>query len=172
MKSVLKWSKLSVFQRIMLKTDGTLTEILEAYLAEPIQMQKIAEDLYTCQNDMPALQIQAGQNVLDRKILLQGQHSQTNWVYAHSLLVPDRLRADFWQELRESQQPIGRLWLKYKTETYREFIASHSQTAGDLAQYFGLSAQSILYSRTYRVYCQGLPVIMITEKFPAHYFCP
>ncbi|MFN5065182.1 MAG: hypothetical protein ACK5ER_04880, partial [Aphanizomenon sp.] len=36
-------SKLSTFQRIILTTDGTLTEILESYLMEKIQIIKLSE---------------------------------------------------------------------------------------------------------------------------------
>jgi hypothetical protein len=37
-RSHIEPSRLSAFQRILLTTDGTLTEILEAYLFEPIQI--------------------------------------------------------------------------------------------------------------------------------------
>ena len=39
--------RLAPLQRVLLITDGTLTEILEAYLLEPIELVKISERVVT-----------------------------------------------------------------------------------------------------------------------------
>ena len=43
-------AKLSIFQRIILTTDGTLTEILEAYLFEKINIAKLSEGIVLLTN--------------------------------------------------------------------------------------------------------------------------
>ena len=49
-ENYIKPSSLSPFQRIILTTDGTLTEILEAYLFEPLQVVKQSEDVIPLPN--------------------------------------------------------------------------------------------------------------------------
>lgn len=169
-KEQLDISTLSPFQRVILKTDGTLTEILEAYLLEKIHISKLLEEVIPAPKAIPALNIKAGREIMDRRILLYGQLSKNNWIYAKSIVVPDRMNPDFRHELIESRRPIGRLWLKYKMETYREVISAVREPAGELAQYFAIDEQANLLSRTYLVYYSKKPVIIITEKFPEHYF--
>ncbi len=137
--------KLGPLQRIILTSNGTVTKLLE--------------DL------MPA-----NQQVIQRKICLQGKDSGINWLYAESIIIPERLESSFRDDLLESQIPIGNLWSKYKIETFKEILPPFKQTAGELGQYFSIPAQKYLLGRTYRVYSRQQAVMMLTEKFPAHYF--
>ena len=77
-------AKLSILQRILLTTDGTLTEILEAYLSEKIGLVKLSETIEPVKRDILPLEITSGQEVMQRKILLQGKISRNNWIYADS----------------------------------------------------------------------------------------
>lgn len=160
----------NVFQKILLVTDGTLTKILEAYLQEKLNVVKLSEKLITLPQVIEPLDIPAGQELIQRRILLQGSRSQTNWLYAESFIVPDRLHKSFKEQLLTSQKPIGKLWLEYKLETFKEVIDSSHEPAGSIADYFQLSPTVGLLSRTYRVFSNRLPVMMITEKFPDCYF--
>ena len=78
-------------QRILLVTDGTVTEILEAYTGESMRLIKLYEELVTLDEDLPGLELAAGQQVLRRKILLQGKMTLTNFLYADSSVALDRL---------------------------------------------------------------------------------
>ena len=80
-------SKLSTFQRIVLTTDGTLTEILEAYLFEKIRVVKLSEGIVSVNQDILPLKVQQRSEVIKRKILLQGKISRKNFIYAESVLV-------------------------------------------------------------------------------------
>ena len=163
-------SALSPFQRIILTTDGTLTDILEAYLFEPIQVIKLSEVLVTITNKVPQLELEKGTDVIDRKILLQGKISRKNFIYAESIIVPDRLDEKFRNSLLNSQVPLGRLWLEHKLETFKEIIDSSKEPANELSSYFNISPEDKLFSRTYRLFNNRSPIIMITEKFPESYF--
>lgn len=157
-------------QRILLVADGTLTTLLELMVAEPMRVIKLAEEVRPVPEAVPALELEPGQRGISRRILLQGARRGINWLYAESLIVHDRLEPEFQQQLLHSQVPIGKLWIEHKTETYKEILTARRESAGDLARHFGVAAESDLLSRTYRVFCNRVPVMLITEKFPSHYF--
>ena len=163
-------ANLSIFQRIILTTDGTLTEILEAYLFEKINITKLSEGTVLLTNPVKYLELEVGQEVIERKVLLQGKISRKNWIYAESLIVPDRLEEKYRKRLLQSQESIGRLWLEHKVETFKEIVDSSREIAGDLADYFKIKPEDKLLSRTYRAFTKGQPIMMITEKFPEKYF--
>jgi chorismate-pyruvate lyase len=169
-KSHIDPAKLSVFQRIILTTDGTLTEILEAYLSEKIRLVKLSEIIEPVTQNISLLDINCGQEVIARKILLQGKISQNNWVYAESILVPDRLDEKLKNGLLVSQEPMGRLWLEHRLETFKEIVDSAREPAEDLADYFKIEKSDKLLSRTYRVFSGRRPIILITEKFPETFY--
>ena len=169
-KSPLTLSELSTFQRIILITDGTLTDILEIYLLEKISICKLSEEIINLVETVPALNLKEGVNVIKRKIFLQGKISQKNWIYAESIIVPERLDVLFQEQLLNSEKPIGKLWLEYRVETFKEIIDLSQEPAGDLSEYFQINQDEKLFSRTYRVFSQGQPIMMITEKFPESYF--
>ena len=163
-------SRLSTFQRIILTTDGTLTEILEAYLYEKIKLVKLAEALMPLASALPMLEVDAGTPVIQRRILLQGKISHRNWVYAESVIVPDRLDERYRERLLKSEESIGRLWLEHRVETFKEIVDSCRETARDCGEYFRILPTDLLLSRTYRVFSHGHPIMLITEKFPETFF--
>jgi len=163
-------AKLSSFQRIILTTDGTLTHILEAYLLEAIQVVKLSEGFVGLTQSSASLNLNVGDEVIERKILLQGKTSKRNWIYAESVIVPDRLDERFRECLLKSHESIGRLWLEQGIETFKEIIHSNEQFAENLSEYFNISKQEKLFSRTYRVFSNRQLIMTITEKFPTSYF--
>jgi chorismate-pyruvate lyase len=169
-RSHIEPSSLSTFQRILLTTDGTVTEMLEAYFLENINVVKLAEGLVSTVKEIPILELPRGTQVIERKILLQGKISKKNRLYAESIIVPDRLEERFQDALLNSKIGIGKLWLQYKVETFKEIVDTGKEPAGKLAEYFPIEKEDKMLSRTYRVFIKGEPVMMITEKFPDSYF--
>ncbi|MEA5469868.1 chorismate--pyruvate lyase family protein [Spirulina sp. 06S082] len=169
-RSHIEPSSLSTFQRVLLTTDGTVTEMLEAYLLENMKIVKLAEGLVSSHNDIPALKLQKGTSIIERKILLQGKISHKNFLYAESVIVPERLEERFQDDLLKSKTPIGKLWLQYKVETFKEIIDSGKEPTGQLADYFLVEKDDKILFRTYIVFTNRQPVMMITEKFPETYF--
>jgi len=163
-------TKLNLFQRIILTTDGTLTEILEAYLLEKLQVVKLDESMLITTQSILHLELPANQKVISRKILLQGKVSQKNWLYAESIIVLERLEEKFRDGLLKSRIPIGKLWSEHRVETFKEMLALMREPAGEIAEHFEMDQQDKLLCRTYRVFSQRRPVMMITEKFPENYF--
>jgi len=162
--------KLSPLQRIILIYNGTLTKLLENLLSEQLTVIKSYESIETNEREIPYLELPAEQSVISRKICLQGQNSGINWLYAESIIVPERLPPLFRQELLESQIPIGKLWAKHRVETFKELLPPFEESAEQLAVHFKVAPEHRLLGRTYRVFSCQQPIMMLTEKFPAHYF--
>ena len=169
-RSHIEPSDLSVFQRILLTTDGTLTDILEAYLFEQIRIVKLSEKLVLLDQDILPIELKKGTEVIARKILLQGKISRKNFVYAESILVPERLDEQFKQALLETKTPIGKIWFEQRVETFKEILETSKESSEGLSTYFGIEPSDNLLSRTYQVVTNRKPVMMITEKFPESYF--
>jgi chorismate-pyruvate lyase len=162
--------QMSSFQRILLTTDGTVTEILEAYLWEAIQIVKLYQDTLQTETAIPYLEVAADTPVLVRKVLLRGKLSHKNYIYAESITLPERLDPKLKEGLLTTGKPIGRLMLETRTETFREILSCKQEDMGDIAQYYDLPVDAKLISRTYRIFAGGHPIMLITEKFPATYF--
>jgi chorismate-pyruvate lyase len=166
----LELSTLAPVQRILLTTDGTLTKILEAYLSEEIQMVKLSERSLISTQDIPWLELEWGSEVIERKILLQGKESRRNFLYAESILIPERLDKHFRGQLLESEIPLGKLMLAHRMETFKEIITSGKESPNGLSAFFQINNEDKLLSRTYRRSHHSKPVMLITEKFPESYF--
>jgi chorismate-pyruvate lyase len=151
---------LSRFQKILLITDGTVTTLLEHFVDEPIIVYKLNE----------VVEQKESAKVLQREIFLQGKQSGKNWLYAESSVFINHLSADFRHDLMTSNQPIGKLWIKYQLETYKSIISIEEETADTLAPYFHIDPQDRIISRTYRVLSQKKVIMVITEKFPLSFF--
>lgn len=161
---------LSVFQRILLTTNGTVTDLLEAYLFEPIQLVKISEKLIDTEHSFPTIQIEKGEPTIERSILLRGKSSHQNFIYAHTVVFVNNLDERFKQELLNTNTPIGKLWIEQRVENFKEITDSGKEPAQELANYFCIEADENLLFRTYVVYSQTKPTMIITEKFPESYF--
>ena len=113
---------LSSFQRILLTTDGTVTEILEAHLWEAMRIVKLYQDCIETDASIPYLDIGPHAPVLVRKIILRGESSERNYIYAESIVALDRLDDRIRQGLIETQKPVGQLMLEARLETFREIL--------------------------------------------------
>ena len=157
---------LKPLQRILLVTDGTLTEILEATFLERIQLIKVCQQIISPTAVHAELEPGPQEALLERKILLRGVTSARNYVYAESVIVLDRLSPAFRDGLLNSAVPLGRLWLEHKLETFKDVPDVRCQPADDIHHHFGCQESSPLLVRTYRVLSAARPVMLISEYFP------
>ncbi len=161
---------LSPFQRVLLATDGTVTDILEAHMGEAIRIVKIDQGIMPTPVPVPYLEAAAGVEVMIRKVLLKGKLSHLNFIYAESIIVPEHLEASLRDGLVRTQKPIGQLILQHRLETFREILVCRLERAEELGAYFDIEADAMIISRTYRVFAHGRPLMLITEKFPRYAF--
>ncbi|MBW4553456.1 MAG: DUF98 domain-containing protein [Aphanocapsa sp. GSE-SYN-MK-11-07L] len=169
-RSHIDMSLLSTFQRILLTSDGAITNALEAYQLEEIQTVKLSDELVPLAHDIPAMDVKAGAKAIIRKVLLQGKISRKNFVYASSITIYERLSERFRNVLLETKMPIGKLWFEEGVETLKEVVDYGKGPADDLAKYFNVQPADNMLSRTYRVVNNRKPVVMVTQMFPDSYF--
>jgi chorismate-pyruvate lyase len=163
---IIQNQSLSLFQKILLTTDGTVTHLLRIYTGETIKVNKIAQEIVM--SDTPESFLCApGTPVLKRIILLSGTQ---NYLYAESVFVFERLSRSIQYKLLETDQPIGLLWKEEKLETNREIIECRTEPGETLAHYFNIEPQTLMLSRTYLVYHQQNVLGSITEKFPITFY--
>ena len=160
----------SFLQRLMLVTDGRITDIVQAYSGETLEAVKLYQKMIICDAKFSALKLDQEQQVVERSIVLQGTKTKTNYLYADSYLVLDRLDTHLRNELIFSSQPIGKLLRENKIETYREIIDCGIEPADSLTQYFDIEPGTEIIYRTYQVLVAGYPIMLITEKFPKTHF--
>jgi chorismate-pyruvate lyase len=162
---------LTRFQRMLLATDGTVTHILEAYAGEPIEVVKLLQEFDTCTKaDAPLELGEHEEKVLRRQVVLRSSRSRQNLLYAEAVVVPGRVDAGFLDGLVGTDDPIGLLLERTRIETFREILRVFREPAGPVGAVFGIDAGAELVARTYRILSGGLPILLITEKFPPHLF--
>jgi chorismate-pyruvate lyase len=154
---------LSLFQKILLTSDGSVTHLLALYAGEKISVRKIEQ--WIGQGDAPAeMQCPADARLLHRKIMLVD--SVRRHVYAESTFVFERFSQSIQAKLLETDIPIGSLWRQEKVEMYREIIDIRIERSAAVAAHFDLAGDALLLSRTYLLHQGGKPLGVITEKFP------
>ncbi|WP_284500585.1 chorismate--pyruvate lyase family protein [Microbulbifer litoralis] len=161
---------LSKFQRIILSSDGTMTNLLEEITGENLCANKIMEDADASINYTSGLRIERGQSACRRIVTLQGAESGINYLYAESVIALDNLDKRFSQALLSTGSPIGKVWELYKVETYKKLEEWGEVQAGEIACYFAISEEESLLYRTYFVFSGGKPVMKIKEMFPKKWF--
>ncbi|MEZ5399252.1 MAG: chorismate pyruvate-lyase family protein [Bryobacteraceae bacterium] len=152
-------------QRVLLVTDGTLTDTVEALYGEPIGLRKVALGITPASGGPDPLQAPAGSPIMHRKIVLYGEETGRNYVYAESALALDRLPPAFRDGLLNTDTPIGRLWTEFRVETWKELLTAAAIPAGPISRFFP-DAPGDLLTRTYRMISRDEPLMVISEYFP------
>ncbi|WP_370979689.1 chorismate pyruvate-lyase family protein [Agaribacterium sp. ZY112] len=144
--------QLPAFLRVLLTTDGTVTKILESYFWEPVNVNRLAQRrlLLDCKSNN--LNLNAGDEVIERRVSLSGGKSTRLYALARSLLNPEALPANVVKELEGEQVGIGEVLRESGLETYRELLS--------------ISQDGTNISRTYRILLAGKPCMEICENFP------
>lgn len=155
---------LTPLQRMLLACDGTLTDMVEAAFGEPIRLIKIAVETGPAAEAVLELDLDAGGLVMRRQILLQGESTGVNYVYAESLIAVDTLPSALRDALLHSDAPLGRLWVQHRLETRKEILRVW-RISGEAPRFGPAGAQGQL-ARSYRVFSSGRPIMLISEYFP------
>lgn len=158
----------SLFQKVLLTTDGTVGEILQVFAGEPIKVCKLSHEVGASAETAPFLNVAEHDQVLRRSVLLTGSRSGTPFIYAESSLRVDVLDPTLLDALCATDNSIGQLLRNRRQETFREILASGWDEAGECALHFAIEPWDLLLWRTYRILVASEPMMLITEKFPVH----
>jgi chorismate-pyruvate lyase len=144
---------LSGYHRCLLVTDGTVTSLIEAYALEPTRTRCLEQRAGTpSQREVRWLATEPGTPTLTRRIVVEGTRSNTPYLSAFSVLIPDRLPRETVELLRREGSSIGTA-LRLGAVEHRRELLWFARRPGALA------------SRTYRVFVGGVPAILIDEDF-------
>lgn len=157
---------LSPFQRALLVIDGTVTKFIEAYQMEPVDVTRLSQRTSVLPSEDTRLEAAAGESVIVREVVLTGRYSRTVYAYAISLLVPVRLPEQLTGELHVDGTSLGRILLEHRLETRREVLWFGRELLEDLPEAVRHHTGDEFVSRTYRIIAGGLPIMLISEKFP------
>lgn len=159
-------------QRILLSTDGTVVQILEAFFRDPIRLASHVQFIAPISPTDAYLEPTGDETVLRRKVLLQGTRTGRNYIYADTTIVLDRLEPSMREDLLSTTEPIGRLLRAHRTETFREMLHMGRRRAESLAGEFGIDPDEELLFRIYRILAGGQPIMLLAEHFPAANLAP
>jgi len=150
----LSLTDLPAFLRVLLTTDGTVTNTLEAYFWEEVAVEALDQRAYVLPVDAPFIERRQGDKVVLREVQLRGRSSNTIYAKAESLICVHRLSDEFQCDLKAGKLGIGELLRDCGLETYREIL-----------KIGGVSHEKEVW-RIYRIVMEHQPFIQITEHFP------
>lgn len=157
----------SMFQKILLLTDGTVTDLLKLYTNQRISVKKINQELLLSGSDCEKLCVK-DTLILKREVLLGTR--KENYIYADSIFIYENMSRTMQYQLMETDTPIGVIWKKEKLDTFREIIEIRIEQCEELIPYFSVVVGTRFLARTYKIYNNQKILGMITEKFPITYF--
>ena len=154
------------FLRTLLITDGTVTKSLEAFFWEPVVVENLGQELIKLSKDQDWLGMKSGDAGLQREVRLKGVQTENVYAYAKSILKLDLLPQQIQDDLLSGKIGIGEMLRERGLETYREIMDIGREIDKSLAAVIGDSGGGELIYRTYRVFINHEPMMLITEKFP------
>lgn len=154
------------FLRALLTIDGTVTKYIEAFTMEPVLVTKLDQQKRSLPANHPWLNASKGEAVIAREVILRGKYSQRLYAYATSLIMPARLPADMRDELDNEGSSLGRVLLAGRMETFREILWYGREHIPKLPEPISEYADSDFICRTYRIFANKMPIMLVNEKFP------
>lgn len=163
-------AQLTPFQRALIVTDGTVTRLIEAYTLAPVEVVLLHQAEQTLCTEHIWLELPSGTPVIARQVVLQtpsiGNETPKTQAYATSLIVPQHLPKGILDGLESDPSGLGGILQNSGLETRRELLWCCFETARDLPEAIAHLEGAPLLSRTYRVFANKKPILLITEKFP------
>ena len=163
---------LSPVQKILLGTDGSVTQLLEAVTGKQIVITtRLQEIISSSPAIAQKLEIEPGSPVNHRVVELKNIDSGEVLIYAISYTPVDRLPPEFRNDLIRADIPIGKIISQHRIEARREILRVDAEPAlGETREIFRIFRNEPLLSREYQIIHGGQPLIVIQEQFPYHKF--
>ncbi len=162
---------LPLVARLLLVTDGTVTELLEAMVREPITLGYKKQRIDNMENvDMdifPTIQNKKkNATCLQRVITLCGIKTNVDWLYAESIILHESLDAVVQSMLLEQRIPIGNILNEHIFDNHRRIIDCGIATNTVAAKRLKLDLHYMFVYRAYHIIAGVKPIMHITEWFP------
>jgi len=164
-------SKLPPFLRTLLVMDGTVTKALEAWFWEPVKVVPLHIESTTLNQAVTGLESQTGDRALLREVTLQGVKSEKIFAYARSTVLLKRLPKEIGEALESGKIGIGGLFREKGLETYREIIdIDYFSVPNNSDDELLMHLNGEFISRSYQIWVNQNPAIIVTEFFPLEIF--
>jgi len=166
----INWNQLTPFHRALLVNDGTVTQLIEAYLGLPVEVELLSQEKQQLKTPDKWLQTETGTTIINRRVILRSSPlscpDQQIHTYAISQLVYNRLPPEMQQGLGTNGIGLGRLLRQNRMETRRDLLWYGLEHNPELSTQIGTSSAQPFLSRSYLVIRDGVPMMRVTEKFP------
>jgi chorismate-pyruvate lyase len=167
-RSPLRNRKATLLQDALLKTDGTVTDLLELFTDEEIIIEKIAPGLYAAECQRPVCGDDPSSVVRD--VILRGKETGARYIFAHSHLFPSALPPAVQSRLNTTSDPIGKVLREYRTESFRQIEQTASVPMPTIARLLDQARTDQMRWRRYSVISGGAAIMEITEVFSEQLF--
>ncbi len=163
------------FDRMLWRTDGTVTTLLESCTGEPILTRATRQsgpapldELRSAVGrwwhpDTRILGLAATERLIARRVTLTGARSGVAYVAAEALVVPDRLPELLAHQLSRAGASLGRVLAECRLETRREVLDIATVLAGSVGDQLGVAPDTALLRRTYTIEVGRHAVSAVTE---------
>jgi beta-ribofuranosylaminobenzene 5'-phosphate synthase len=162
--------RLSPVQKILLGTDGSVTQLLESITGHRVSVRTREQRIVKADSvAAERLSVTEGAAINHRIVELLDAATGEVLVYAKSQTPIHRLAPEFRDDLMQADIPIGKIIERHHIEARRE-ILSAQVFPDDIGGIFSVCKNEPLLSRQYRIIHGGEPLIFIEEQFPFNQF--
>jgi len=164
--------RLSAVQKILLGTDGSVTQLLESITGNPVTITTRVQEIVRADHvTAELLGIAQGDLVNHRIVELKDSGTGEVLIYAVSDTPIARLPPSFRDDLMKADIPIGKIIRHHRIEARREILNARVVPAGEEAgRTFAIRRNEPLLCRQYRIIHNNEPLIFIEEQFPYNRF--
>ena len=121
LRNLEKEKRLSLIEKVLAVTNGSVTQILEAYLGESVKIRTISQEVKEAGELGTTLDVDESDEVNFREVEITDQKGNV-LILAKSWTPLKRLESEFREDLMKADVPIGKLLIKHKIEARRELI--------------------------------------------------
>jgi len=164
--------RLSRVQKILLGTDGSVTQLLESVTGHPVTVKTLVQEIIPADAETAGrVDVCVGEPVNHRVVELRDTMTNDVLIYAISETPVDRLSPAFKKDLMMADIPIGKIIKHHHIEARREILSARvADATPDTCRIFSLCQKEPVLSRQYRIIHQEKPLIFIEEQFPYNQF--
>lgn len=164
--------RLSSIQKILLGTDGSVTQLLESVTGHPVSVRTLEQVIVKADAGVAThLNIAQGDEINHRVVELLDSATGEVLVYATSQTPVARLDPEFRDDLMKADIPIGKIIKSHHIEARREILSARVSPAHDeICGIFPVCRNEPMLSRQYQIIHSGEPLMFIEEQFPYNRF--
>jgi len=164
--------RLSSLQKLLLTTDGSITNTLEVLTGNEVKIETIYQAIGRADEYLAErLNISKGDEINERIVRICNSINDKTLIYAKSYAPLKRANDPFSNDLFKADIPIGKILERYKIESRREIKDINFLHADKkISQVFGIFEKEILLWRNYSIIKDGEILIDIYEMFPYNSF--